>query len=112
MNPRIAWPASASRPSWSLAHGAGWFLLACVGASLLPEWAWAQASPFTTGATAAQTNILAILTPIAVIGVMALGVAALTNKISWGWVVGGIAGVALIFGGPQIVAWIRTMFGV
>jgi len=43
---------------------------------------------------------------------MALGVAALTNKISWGWVVGGIAGVALIFGGPQIVAWIRTMFGV
>jgi len=112
MNPRIARHASASRHQHPLAYGSWWLIVAYVGASLLPELAWAQASPFATGATAAQTNILAILTPIAVIGVMALGVAAMTNKISWGWVVAAIVGVALIFGGPQIVSWIRTMFGV
>jgi len=50
-------------------------------------------SPFTTGATAASTNLLAILTPIAVVAVMALGAAAWFNKISWGWAVAGIVGI-------------------
>lgn len=40
---------------------------------LLPELALAQTSPFLTGATALQTNILAWLTPIAIILVMVLG---------------------------------------
>ncbi len=40
---------------------------------LLPALACAQTSPFLTGATALQTNILAWLTPIAVILVMVLG---------------------------------------
>ena len=42
-------------------------------ASLTPELALAQASPFMTGATALQTNILAWLTPVAIILVMVLG---------------------------------------
>jgi type IV secretion system protein VirB2 len=86
----------------------GWVLIALA----LPALAFAQASPFSTGATAAQTNFLAILTPIAVIAVMALGVAAWFNKISWGWAVAGIVGIVLVFGAPQIVAWVRGMFGV
>ena len=53
-------------------------------ASLLwatPGLALAQAaSPFMTGATALQTNILAWLTPIAVILVMALGAMAMANR--------------------------------
>jgi type IV secretion system protein VirB2 len=73
-----------------------------------PTWA----GPFATGATAAQTNILTILTPIAVVAVMVLGVAAWFNRIAWGWVVAAIAGVVLVFGAPQIVAWVRGMFGV
>jgi type IV secretion system protein VirB2 len=79
---------------------------------LLPELALAQASPFLTGANALQTNILAWLTPIAVILVMALGGMAMANRISWGWCIGAIIGIAIAFGAPQIVTWVRGMFGV
>src|ERR1017187_1414730 len=48
----------------------------------LPELASAQSSPFMTGAMALQTNILAWLTPIAVILVMALGAMAMANRIA------------------------------
>jgi len=72
----------------------------------------AQASPFQTGATALQTNLLTLLTPVAVILVIALGVGAMVNRISWGWCIAAIAGIALSFGAPQIVTWIRGMFAV
>jgi len=72
----------------------------------------AALAPFMTGATALQTNILAWLTPIAVILVMALGAMAMANRMSWGWCIGAILGIAIAFGAPQIVAWIRGMFGV
>jgi type IV secretion system protein VirB2 len=72
----------------------------------------AQASPFLTGATALQTNILAWLTPVAVILVMVLGAMAMANRMSWGWCIGAIFGIAIAFGAPQIVNWIRGMFGV
>jgi type IV secretory pathway VirB2 component (pilin) len=72
----------------------------------------AQASPFSVGAGAFQGSFLAILTPVAVIAVMALGVAAWMNRISWGWVIVAVVGVVLVFGAPQIVAWVRGMFGV
>ncbi|HYL72496.1 MAG TPA: TrbC/VirB2 family protein, partial [Candidatus Dormibacteraeota bacterium] len=84
-------------------------------ASLLgaaPALALAQASPFMTGATALQTNILAWLTPIAVILVMALGAMAMANRMSWGWCLGAILGIAIAFGAPQIVTWVRGLFGV
>jgi type IV secretory pathway TraG/TraD family ATPase VirD4 len=42
--------------------------------------AQAQNSPFMTGATALQTNILAWLTPIAIILVMVLGAMAMANR--------------------------------
>lgn len=69
-------------------------------------------SPFMTGATALQTNILAWLTPIAIILVMALGAMAMANRMSWGWCLGAILGIAIAFGAPQIVTWVRGMFGV
>jgi len=74
--------------------------------------AQAQSSPFMTGATALQTNILAWLTPIAIILVMALGAMAMANRLSWGWCLGAILGIAIAFGAPQIVTWVRGMFGV
>jgi len=46
-----------------------------------PVLALAQSSPFMTGATALQTNILAWLTPIAIILVMILGAMAMANRI-------------------------------
>jgi type IV secretion system protein VirB2 len=72
----------------------------------------AQSSPFSTGASAFQANFLTILTPIAVIAVMALGVAAWFNRISWSWAAGGAVGILLVFGAPQVVSWIRGLAGV
>jgi len=57
-------------------------LLAALLVSITPELALAQASPFMTGATALQTNILAWLTPVAIILVMVLGGMAMANRIA------------------------------
>jgi len=83
-----------------------------VGTLVTPALCLAQASPFQTGATALQTNLLTLLTPVAVILVIALGIGAMVNRISWGWCIAAIAGIALSFGAPQIVTWIRGMFAV
>jgi type IV secretion system protein VirB2 len=83
-------------------------LILCVPVVALGQ----AASPFMTGATALQTNILAWLTPIAIILVMVLGAMAMANRMSWGWCFGAILGIAIAFGAPQIVAWVRGMFGV
>ncbi len=90
-------------------HGS---LLVLVGLFLFPDLGLAQASPFLTGATSLQTNLLAWLTPIAIILVMVLGGMAMANRMSWGWCLGAIVGIAIAFGAPQIVTWVRGMFGV
>ena len=77
--------------------------------AVCPAWA---GSPFATGATAFQVNMLTILTPVAVIAVMGSGALAWFGRISWIWFIGAIVGTVLVFGAPQIVAWIRGMFGV
>jgi type IV secretion system protein VirB2 len=83
-----------------------------LAAVAVPDLAFAQTSPFQTGANSLQTNILAWATPIAVILVMALGIMAMANRISWGWPLSAIVGIAVVFGAPQMVTWIRGMFGV
>lgn len=88
-------------------------LIASLAALVTSQPVFAQAtSPFLTGATALESNILAWLTPIAIILVMVLGGMAMANRISWGWCVGAILGIAIAFGAPQIVTWVRGMFGV
>ena len=87
----------------------------CLWAAALacaPGILFAQASPFLTGVTSLQQNILAWLTPVAIILVMVLGGMAMANRISWGWCIGAIFGIAIAFGAPQIVTWVRGMFGV
>jgi type IV secretion system protein VirB2 len=88
-----------------------WLLFAFL-ITAAPDLAMAQASPFMTGATALQTNLLAWLTPVAIILVMVLGGMAMANRMSWGWCIGAILGIAIGFGAPQIVTWVRGMFGV
>jgi type IV secretion system protein VirB2 len=93
----------------------GWLSVAVIGSILVlavSEIASAQASPFLTGATSIQSNILAWLTPVAIILVMVLGGMAMANRISWGWAIGAVIGIAIAFGAPQIVTWVRGMFGV
>lgn len=85
----------------------------CLAAGLLaPAAALAQNSPFLVGANSLQANILAWLTPVAIILVMVLGAMAMANRISWGWCLAAILGIAIAFGAPQIVVWVRGMFGV
>jgi type IV secretion system protein VirB2 len=78
-----------------------------------PDLAFAQTttSPFMTGATSLQSNILAWLTPIAIILVMVAGGLAMAGRASWGWFIGLIIGIPIAFGAPQIVTWVRGMFG-
>ena len=91
------------------------FLLATLAIvlALSPDLAFAQSSsPFLTGANSLQTNILAWLTPVAIILIMVLGGMAMANRMSWGWCIGAVIGIAIAFGAPQIVTWVRGMFGV
>jgi type IV secretion system protein VirB2 len=90
----------------------GFYVFAGILFAMLPEMAGAQTSPFLTGANSIQTNVLAWLTPVAIILVMVLGAMAMANRMSWGWCIGAIIGIAIAFGAPQIVTWIRGMFGV
>lgn len=101
-----------ARPHCSEITKAFLIALLLVVAVGMPEVACAQASPFMTGATALQTNILAWLTPVAVILIMVLGGMAMANRMSWGWCLAAILGIAIAFGAPQIVTWVRGMFGV
>lgn len=80
--------------------------------SFVPACTFAQTSPFDTGANGLVSFALTIGTPIAVLIIIGLAIAAAVGKMSWGWVIGAIIGIAAIFGSQQIVAWIRSMFGV
>jgi type IV secretory pathway VirB2 component (pilin) len=43
---------------------------------------------------------------------MVLGAMAMANRISWAWCIAAILGIAISFGAPQIVTWVRGMFAV
>src|ERR1700730_9908090 len=78
---------------------------------VIPQLALAQTSAFLTGATSLQTSIRAWLTPIAIILVMVAGGLAMAGRASWGWFIGLVIGIPIAFGAPQIVTWVRGMFG-
>jgi type IV secretion system protein VirB2 len=89
--------------------------LVLVAIAWLPTSALGQivgGGPFSTGARNFKTSLITILAPIAVVGVMVIGVAAWFNRISWGWAAAAAGGLILVFGAPQIVSWIRGMAGV
>jgi type IV secretion system protein VirB2 len=68
-------------------------------------------SPFDTGAENLIIDFQTFATPVAAVIIIALGVTALAGRISWGWPIAAIAGIALIFGAQEIVDWVRTLFG-
>jgi type IV secretion system protein VirB2 len=94
--------------SESRAERTVFYLLALVPDAVLAQ---TTTSPFMTGATSLQSNILAWLTPIAIILVMVAGGLAMAGRASWGWFIGLIIGIPIAFGAPQIVTWVRGMFG-
>jgi type IV secretory pathway VirB2 component (pilin) len=95
--------------SRSIRVGSHWPLALLLAA---PALGWAQQSPFLTGATSLQTAILGWMTPVAIILVMILGAMAMANRMSWAWSLCAILGIAIVFGAPQIVTWVRSLFGV
>lgn len=118
--PRHAWHRRARldragavrRPvQWSRGRERCRLWLVAASAALLPALA-AAGSPFATGANATQQQLVAILTPIAAVAVMVSGAMAWFGRLSWWWMVAVVIGTVLVFGGPQIVSWIRGLFGV
>ena len=99
-------PSSTSRLAYRLIQS-----LSVASLSALSAVAFAQTSPFETGATALQTNLVTIATPIAIVLVMVLGIAAAVGRISWGWPIMALVGIGIIFAAPQIVTWVRGLFG-
>jgi type IV secretion system protein VirB2 len=79
---------------------------------LAPMLAFAQASPFLTGANSLVTNFVAWATPIAILVVMGIAAFWMAGRITAGSAIGAIVGIAVLFGAPQIVTWVRGMFGV
>ena len=82
-----------------------------IAALMVPDLVLAQGSPFETGATNLQTNLVTIATPIAVILVMVLGIAAGAGRISWGWPISALIGIGIVFAAQPVVTWIRGLFG-
>ena len=98
------------RGNWavSMLVGVGYMAVAV----LAPEWVFAQAaSPFETGATNLVTSLTTLATPVAVLLVMALGVAAAAGRISWGWPIGVLVGVGIVFAAQPVVTWVRGLWG-
>jgi len=98
------------RRNWAVSVLVGVSYLAV--AVLTPEWVFAQAaSPFETGATNLVTSLTTLATPVAVLLVMALGVAAAAGRISWGWPIGVLVGVGIVFAAQPVVTWVRGLWG-
>jgi type IV secretory pathway VirB2 component (pilin) len=73
--------------------------------ALAPE--MAMAAPWDSAAT----NVLAIFTggltrTLAIIAVIACGIAAIAGKLSWDWAIKIIVGIVLIFGAAAIVDYV------
>ena len=94
----------------SHSHWLGLLLIAVLAAT--PAEVAMAGSPFATGANATQQQLVAILTPLAAVAVMVSGAMAWFGRLSWWWMVAVVIGTVLVFGGPQIVSWIRGLFGV
>lgn len=82
-------------------------LVAVCVAGILPGLAFAGAGPWDS----MGSQVLAIFTggltrTIAIISVIACGIAAMAGKLSWDWAIKIIVGIVLIFGGAAIVDYL------
>ena len=80
------------------------------GLALVPALAFGQANVFEQGATNLITELTLFALPFAIIAVMAVGILAAIGRVSWGWPISVLLGIALLFGAPQIVGWVRNIF--
>ncbi len=78
---------------------------------LIPVLAYAV-PPFTAAAGGLTADVMTIITPLAGLAVIVIGLLALINVIHWGWLAGALIGIGLIFGHDQVVSWFRGLMGV
>lgn len=105
---RSAIAADKARKAGTDRHAARSMLLmaVCVAAAL-PGIALAGSGPWDT----MGSQVLAIFTggltrTIAIISVIACGIAALAGKLSWDWAIKIIVGIVFIFGGASVVDYL------
>ena len=84
--------------------------LALLGAGT--AWSRAQGSPLAAGMTSIPDTLIEWLIPSAILLVAFLGGMALARRISWAWCIGAVVGIAITFGVPQVVTWIRDLWAV
>ena len=84
-----------------------WLLWSC----LLGVWACVPELAYAAPWDSAASSVLAIFTggltrTIAIIAVIACGIAAIAGKLSWDWAIKIIVGIVLVFGAATIVDYI------
>lgn len=89
-------------PAWQRRMGVVLLALATLAIALVPDMAFAQ-QPWETAAEKTYDLIMSIARYVAVIGVVACGLAAIFGKLSWEWAGKIIIGLVLIFGGTYLV---------
>lgn len=77
----------------------------------VPEVALAQAAPWEQTASRTYDLIMSIARWVAIIGMVACGLAALFGKLSWEWAGKIIIGMVLIFGGTHLVDYFAQGMG-
>lgn len=78
---------------------------------LLPELAHAQSQPWESAAKKTYDLIMSIARWVAIIAVVACGLAAIFGKLSWEWAGKIIIGLVLIFGGTYLVDYFSQGIG-
>lgn len=95
---------SSAQPSkWQRHLQAAAPLLLLLAVVLVPSLAHAQSQPWETTAQKTYDLIMSIARWVAIIAVVACGLAAIFGKLSWDWAGKIIIGLVLIFGGTYLV---------
>lgn len=71
----------------------------------------AFAAPWDDAAKGAFDLIMSIVRWVAIIAVVACGIAAMAGKLSWEWAIKIIVGLVLVFGATQVVDYFRAGMG-
>ena len=72
----------------------------------------AGAEPFADAGNQAKTFAMSLLTPVAGLVVIVVGVLCLAGRIAWGFLGAAFVAFGLIFGHEQIVTMVRSWAGV
>ena len=92
-----------TKPGWQRWLRAAAPLLLVVAVMIVPDAAHAQSQPWETTAQKTYDLIMSIARWVAIIAVVACGLAAIFGKLSWDWAGKIIIGLVLIFGGTYLV---------